>query len=380
MAIFSQTNSYLGVDIGSSSIKVVELANFKGRPRLVTYGFTEKNPSRMDEGSTLSNIEETADALKDICDKAKTSAKKAVTAMPNFLVFTSILNLPALNKKELDSAISWEAKKIIPIPLEDIILDWKVVPEGENKPAEANGATAAPAFNSAPEDPAQTAQAVKKIFAKPNKNLKILLTGASRNLANKYVKVFNQAGLNLISLETENFALIRSLIGNDKSTIMLVDLGASTSGITVVDKGVPMMSRSLELGGLSITRSIASSLNISFERSEQFKQDMALDGETAENVLPQTVEKAIGPIINEIKYTLNLYQDQNGKSVEKIFLTGGCSLLGHLPAYLSRVLNVNTYIGDPWARVVFPTELKPILDRLGARFAVAIGLAMRDID
>lgn len=375
MGIFSSKTSYLGIDLGTSSIKVVELANLNGRPRLVTYGFTEK---KLDGGigfnNELTNIEETAAALSEVCRKSRVSSKKVIAALPNFSVFTSILNLPGLSKKELASAISWEAKKIIPMPLEEIILDWKIIDEYELSVAQ-------PVENTLPGDDMTQSAPLKKIFSKPKKNTKILLTGASKKLVKKYIDIFNRAGLSLLSLETESFALARSLVGSDKSIVMVIDLGATTSSISIVDRGVPVLSRSVESGGFMITRAISSSLNVNVERAEQFKQDMSMGGgDTADNALPQTVERAFGNILNEIKYTLNLYQEQNNKKVEKILLTGGSALLGNLPAYLSRILNINVYIGDPWSRIVYPTELKPILDRLGSRFAVSIGLAMRDIE
>ena len=375
MSIFSSKTSYLGIDIGTSSIKVVELANFKGRPRLVTYGFVEKKPQEV--RNIIDDSAGTAAVIGEIGAKSKTTTKKVIAALPNFSVFTSILNLPALGKKELASAISWEAKKIIPMPLEEIILDWKIIEESASQEA-AEPTLLLPIKESYSES--QEAKPLQKIFSKPQKNLKILLTGASKSLVRKYVDIFNLANLTLLSLETENFALIRSLVGNDKSVIMLVDLGASTSSIAVIEKGIPVLSRSLEMGGTMITRAISNSLNVNFERAEQFKQDLSLGFETADNALPQTVEKAFSPILNEIKYTLNIYQEQNKRKVEKIILTGGSALLGNLPGYLAKILNINTYVGDPWARVIFPTELKPILDRLGSRFAIAVGLAMRDIE
>lgn len=368
MSIFSAKTSYLGVDIGTSSIKVVELENFKGRPKLVTYGFTEKNLSQWNGQGGLGDIRETAEAVNSICRKSRTVSRKIIGALPNFSVFTAILTLPDMPKKELASAISWEAKKIIPVPLEDIILDWKIISE--------TSAEAKPASEGEAED--QSAP-LKKIFSKSQKSLRILITGASRNLVKKYLDVFNAADLSLLSLETESFALIRSLIGNDKSVIMAIDLGASTTSVVVVDKGIPVLSRSLESGGLMITKAIGNALNVNLERAEQFKQDMALGQETAESALPQAVEKAFASILNEIKYTINLYQEQNGRKIEKMILTGGSAMIGNLPGYLSRILNVSVSIGDPWARVVYPLELKPILDRLGSRFAVAIGLAMRNI-
>ncbi|MFA5124523.1 MAG: type IV pilus assembly protein PilM [Patescibacteria group bacterium] len=365
----SKKNNYLGVDLGSSSIKVVELANYSGRPRLVTYGFTEKSPTNISESGIISDVEETAAILKEVCKKSKVTANKAVAALPNFSVFTSILTLPSLSKKDLAAAISWEAKKIIPMPLEEIILDWKIVEEFE-----VGGDT-----DKLPEISQET-NPLKKIFSKPKKNVRVLLTGASKQLIKKYIDIFAKCGLTLLSLETESFALVRSLLGDDKSTVMIIDMGAATSSLVVVSKGVPVLSRSLELGGQALTKAISMALNVNLDRAEQFKQDLSLDSETSENSLPQTVEKSFAPILNEISYTVNLYQDSNNTKIDKLILTGGTALLGHLPGYLSNTFNINTVIGDPWARVVYPVDLKPILDRVGARFAVPVGLAMREIE
>jgi Tfp pilus assembly PilM family ATPase len=111
MSLFSTNgNSYLGIDIGTSSIKLCELSAFNGRPKLLTYGFSERNVS-LTGTSFLNNTDEAALAIKNICEKANVQTKKAITALPNFSVFSSILNLPSMTKKELASAITWEAKK-----------------------------------------------------------------------------------------------------------------------------------------------------------------------------------------------------------------------------------------------------------------------------
>jgi Tfp pilus assembly PilM family ATPase len=134
------------------------------------------------------------------------------------------------------------------------------------------------------------------------------------------------------------------------------------------------------MGGQSITKAVSAALNINLDRAEQFKQDLSLDRETSEAALPPAVSAAFASILHEIKYTISLYNDNNPAKIEKVILTGGTSLLGHVTGYLSSELNLNVNIGDPFARVVFPTDIKPVLDRVGARFAVAVGLAMREID
>lgn len=373
----SNKDNYLGIDLGSSSIKIVELVNFKGRPRLATYGFTEKNPTNTGESGLVFNVDETASIISDICKKAKVSSNKAIAALPNFSVFSSIITLPLMSDKELNSAVQWEAKKIMPLPLEDVILNWNKIEE-----ISIESGVIKESLETSIERQIEASQEVnpfKKIFSKPQKNVKILLTGANKSLIKKYVEIFKKANISLLSLETESFALIRSLLGGDLSTVMLVDMGASTSSIIIVNKGIPVITRSLELGGLSITKTISNSLNINLERAEQFKQDLSLDAETSENSLPEIVEKSFAPILNGIRYAMNLYNESHQDRVEKIILTGGTAMLGHLSGYLSSIFNINCYVGDPWAKTIYPLDVKPVLGRIGSRFSVAIGLAMKEI-
>lgn len=360
MGLFSSPSGYLGIDIGNHSIKIVELRNEKGRPRLATYGFSDQKLDITKTDSAEMQAK-TAKIIQEICKEAKTKSVKIVASLPSFSVFSSIISLPKMSKKDLVSAIRWEAKKVIPLPLEEMILDWRILDE------EANGEPKGKKPPSARPD-------------KNKKNTRLLLTGASKNLVSSYMKIFKAAGLSLLSLEPESFALIRSLVGHDKATVIIINIGDLTTNVSIVEEGVPFMNRSIDMGGQAITRSISNSLNISPERAEQFKKDVGLSGSGgAVNTIPKTIEESVSTIVNEIKYTIGLYQNQSNKRVEKIVLAGGAAMLSGLSAHLSSVLDINTYVGDPWARVVYPVELKPVLNEIGSRMAVAIGLAMRDI-
>ena len=170
-------------------------------------------------------------------------------------------------------------------------------------------------------------------------------------------------------------------MGNDKSAIMIVDLGSIVTNISVIVNGVPILNRSIDVGGLTITKAIADSLNVSLARAEQFKYDIGMNPERlGQGSVPKTIETALSPIVDELRYSLNIYKNQGQKSIEKIILTGGSSLLLNLPQYLQTALGLRVFLGDPWARVVYPEDLKPVLDEVGSRFSVAIGLAMRDIE
>ncbi len=363
--------NYLGIDLSGASIKLVELRNAgNGRPQLVTYGFIDEtyNIIKDDNPAARAAI---ANQLQELMKQTRAGATAAIAALPSFSVFSSIINLPAMKDKDLVSAIRWEAKKFVPIPLEEMILDWEVLKE----PGEA----AAPQANSDGKKDVKNDK--KEIGATPAKtNLRILMTAAPKNLVNRYVELFKLVGLQLVGLETESFALERSLVGNDMNPVMVIDIGSQTSSIIIFSSGVPILNRSIDVGGKGITRALQETMGLTQEQAEQFKRDVGMSV-TSESIskLPKPVSYVINSIINEIRYILNIYQNQNKKPITKVILTGGSSFLANMPNTIEGIFNIKSFIGDPWARVIHPVEIDALLKELGPRMAVSIGLAMREI-
>lgn len=360
MALFSRKQSYLGVDLGTSSIKIVELRNEGGRPRLVTYAYVEESPDIVKNDLPQTQARAAA-LLKEITKQAGVMTDKVIAALPSFAVFSSIISLPSMSEKDLLAAVRWEAKKFVPMPIDEMILDWRIIKEPDAK--KAPGALA-DAKDSAP---------------KKARDLKVLLTAAPKSLVKRYVDICKAADLQLLSLETESFALERSLIGNDPSPVMVIDIGAYATDMSVLVRGIPILNRSIDVGGETITKSIMNSLTIDRDRAEQFKRDFGIATGGGDQQIPKSIEFIIGSIVNEARYCLNLYQGQGERNVEKVILSGGSAFLPHLTEYLSRVLNLKVFVGDPWARVIYPNELKGALQEIAPRFAVSIGLAMRNI-
>lgn len=366
MSLFgSQKTSYVGVDLGSGGIKLVELQNEKGRGRLVTYGFTDRAPD--EQPLNLVDAEKpTADLLKSVAEKAKVTTKKAVTGLPISAVFSAVVAVPKGNDKEMTEAVQWQAKKLIPVPLEEMVLDFKVIGQAAAVPGKKS------------DDPATLAAA-------PGTTVPVLITGASKSMVQKYVAVFRQAGLDLVSLETEAFALIRSLVGKDKAPTMIVDMGSVRTNIVIVENAVPYVTRSLDLGGVNLTKAMSTALSVDMQRAEELKCE-AKNAAIAfpEQGVPKIFEPTLIPMVTELKYSMNLYSGQGDdapqKTIEKVILTGGAAMLPGLAQYFSAQLGVRVYAGDPWARVVIPDDLRTVLEEIGSRFAVPIGLAMRDIE
>jgi elongation factor G len=194
-----------------------------------------------------------------------------------------------------------------------------------------------------------------------------------------------KAGLDLVSLETEALAEIRSLIGKDRSSIMVIDIGAARTNISVIEKGIPFLNRSIATGGTAITQTISKTLGIPSEQAETMKRDIrAMQSFSQANDISPILTTLLKPIIDEVRYSFNLYQGQiedgQQKRIDKIILTGGSALLPSLPEFLTQLMNVNAYLGDPWARVIYPIDLRPVLDEIGPRFSVSIGCAMREVE
>jgi type IV pilus assembly protein PilM len=346
MALLSSSTNFIGVDIGTSSVKMVELGKKGKKIELITYGYSES----IKEGCSniwLKNPDYVAMIIDKIYRQMGGSAEKAVATLPAFSVFSSIINLRNVDKKALAQAVEWEAKKFIPLPLEEMILDWKVINPLNQK----------------------------------DDNVSVFLTGSPKKLVKKYVNIFRKTLVTMSSLETETFSLIRSLLGEDKSTVMIVEIGATNADICVVKNSIPVISRSLDMGGLGITRSIANALNIGMLRAEQFKRDLGVAFNVAgSSVVPKTIAGSANAIVEEVRYLINIFQNKNDEKIEKIILSGGSAMLPNLAPFMSEKINMNVIVGDPWARVSYPPELKPILSEIGPGFSVAVGSALRELE
>lgn len=345
MGLFSNSdNSFLGIDIGDSSLKMVELKKKGKKIYLSNYAFSENvndiKFTKIDDTAYL------AKAIVKVCHESSIKSKHVTASLPTFAVFSSIINLSGVDKKNITEAVAEEAKKVIPLPLEEMKIDFKLMP------------------NSSGTD---------------HLNSRIFLTGSPKKLVRKYIDIFKQANLELSNLETETFSLVRSLLGADKSTVMIVEIGANSTDISVVKESIPVLNRSLEICGNTITTDLAQVMGLTFTQAEQFKIDLALSEK--DNVsLPPVIIKTLAPIVSEIEYMLDFFNMSNQGKIEKIILSGGGSLLAGLSEYLSDKLNLQVIVGDPFSRVVYSDELRPVINEVGPKLAVAVGLALRDIE
>ncbi len=339
--LFSKDNSILGIDIGTSSIKIAEVS-YLGTPTLKTYGIVN-TPFQLSGREDEEPVKKMAGILKTLITKAGVSAKRCVVSFPNSSVFTSVVELPQMSEKELSTAVEFEAKKYVPLALSEIDLSWDVI--SENLPKEAN--------------------------------LKVLLTAVPKQVTKNYMRVFELAGLdpysgNMVG-EIEALALIRSLIRGEEKNCVIIDIGAKSTGLNIIEGGLLRLSRNLNVGGDTITSKIAQSLNISMPRAEQFKKDFGVSSNT---FIPETIKPVLNIIKNEAKQLLTIYQSQNLK-LEKVVLAGGGANLPGLVDFFSD-LKLVIELGDPLKYIGYNKSLEDVLKRYSLNLPIAIGLALRN--
>lgn len=360
MSLFrKKSKSCLGIDIGTSSIKVIQLRRSEGRYKLETYGelqtygYLERLNDPFQTKSLKMLESQVIEMTRRILKEAGVNTKRAVISIPVFSSFAAVIDMPLMLKKELPQALSFEAKRHIPIPLSEVNVDWKIIDEVET--------------------------GLSKTGKKNLKKFRILLVAVPKEVINKYLRIARTLGLKLSALELESFGYVRSLMGNDKSTACVLDLGARSSSIIIVDKGFTQTSHSLDMAGTELTRALSHGMGVSFKRAEAYKKERGLDHkEIAGKEIKDLLLVIIDKINFEIEKTINAYQKETKRKVTKLILSGGSGNLAGLKEYFEEKLKIDVRVGNPWTRIIYPPFLEPILKDIAPRFAVAIGLAMRE--
>jgi type IV pilus assembly protein PilM len=334
---FSKKKSILGVDIGTANIKIAQITHGE-KMVLDTYGIVNTEYQLGGKNDKLA-VEQMAGILQTLMQKAGVTAKRCVISFPNSSVFTSVFQLPKMKEAELGPAVEFEAKKYVPLALSEVDLSWTVIGDSANSPDSS----------------------------------KILLTAVPKQITANYKQVFSLAGLSPEVGEIEALALIRSLIGNVPINCVIIDIGARSTGLNIIENGFLRLSRNLNIGGDTITDKIAQALNISVFRAEQFKKDFGVSQST---FIPDTIRPILNIIKNEVKQLLTIYESQNIK-VEKILLVGGGT---NMPGILNffNDLNVHVELGNPLRSVAYSQSLEPILKRYALSLPIAIGLSLRN--
>lgn len=346
----------LGIDVGTFSVKVVELSRSGGKrePVLENYGerVNDVNGDEVYKNIRRKNfilpVEEIAKSIKEVLKETGIKERKAIFSVPDFMSFFTVLKLPAMPKKEIASVVRFEARQHIPLPMEDVFLDWSILNE-------------------------------KEIDKNKKESPRILLVAVPKSSVSEFQELVKLAGLESISVEAGVFSLARSLVkGEDaRKTVQIIDLGVQSTSISIVDGGVVKSTYNINFSDNEIIKNLASKLGVGYNEAEKIKAEKGLvnDTEVAENLKEQ-----VDFLLFEGRKIAGEFFKEEEKEVDKIILSGGSSFTPGLKEYFEKNAEKETEIGNPFYGVSHPTALEDTLKMIGSRYAVAVGLAMRDFE
>jgi type IV pilus assembly protein PilM len=336
---------FFGLDIGSHQVKIVKISKSGNQRRLMALGTapsTQKGILSESENdlTVLSNI------IKKLHQETKVGVRNVVSSLPQDQVFTQVISLPKLSKDELISALKWEAEQYVPIPLNEVTLTHQII--GETK---ENG----------------------------KGKIEVLLAAAPNRLIDRTVAVLKAAGLNPLSLELEIMAVARSLITPGPDITMIVDLGARATDLAVVENGQIIFVRSIATAGESFTRAVAAGLNLDINQAEAYKRAYGADPEKLEGKMINSLIPVIEIMVAEMEKIIQFHQLEKKKNIKRIILTGGTASLPDIASFLAKKLNLEIQIGNPFVSVVKDVLVKKIPPQELPLYAIASGLAMKEI-
>ena len=354
-------SSAVGVDIGTSAIKVVEIKKKKGKAILETYGAIALGPYAGEDIGRVTNLpgEKVSEALLEVLKQSGISGSSIALAIPvqSSLIFTIELPL-GIKESEMSAIVSTEARKYIPVPITEVSLDYFPLPKKEPSFEELNNANAT---------------------STPVEKTKLLVVATQNDAIDKYRSVASKSGLNPTFFEIEIFSSIRSNFEHELSPVLLMDFGASRTKLSIVEFGTVKNYHTIDRGGADISASISKSLGISFSDAEKMKKEFGLFGNPAEKTLAEIIKIHTDYIFSEANNVLLGYEKKNGRTISKVILSGGGALLKGLTEVAVNNFRAEIVMGHPFDKVSAPPFLVKVLETMGPEFAVALGLALRKL-
>lgn len=339
---------FFGLDIGTHSIKVVQLRRENKRFILQAFGKIDTPIHALSSDAPLDQ-NSLAAAIRTLVKEVRIGTANVSTAFPESAIFTRVIEVPVMNDKELASTIQWEAEQYIPLPLKDVKLSWQVL----RKPDTSK---------------------------EPNAKMSVFLVAAPINLIDRYMGVLREAKLSPIAFETETIAVKRALVDSIdvNPTTLLISIGASTTDLSIISGGVISFTRSIATGGSALSRAIAQDLGFEMVQAEEYKKNYGLVEDQLEGKVMQAIKPVFDIITSEIERAILFYQTRHSMDpIKRVVLVGGAANLPGLVVYLATTIGLEVQIGSAWQNVEVPSHLQQQVKEDETSYAVAVGLAMK---
>ena len=348
--VFQQTKDLIGIDIGSSSVKMVQLKEVRGGYQLVNLGMAPLPPDAIVDNAIM-DPSSVIGVIRDLVESRKVKTKNVATSISGHSVIIRKILMPIMTEEEMEASIQWEAEQYIPFEITEVNLDAQILGSDPNDASQMN----------------------------------VILVAAKKDFVNDYVALFKECGLNPLVMDVDCFAVANVYELNygvaDTESVALIDLGASSVNVNILKGGMSVFTRDIQLGGNVYNEELQKRLGLSSEDAESIKFGGEFGGVSPETVAA-IIEDATEVLTTDIQRSLDFFSaSSSDERPRKIYITGGVSKVPSVRVSLAQRLGIEVQMLDPWSQISYgKKDFDPeYLQAVGPLFTVAVGLAMRRV-
>jgi type IV pilus assembly protein PilM len=346
-----KSKAVVGLDIGSSAVKAVELKQVGKGWKVAAFAIQPVPPDSIVDGAIIDGAA-VADAIRRVFEDKRFKTKEVAASLSGNAVIVKKINLPVMTEAELAESIYWEAEQYIPFDIQDVNIDYQILDAG----AGGEGGT-----------------------------MEVLLVAAKKEKIADYTGVISQAGRTPIIVDVDAFALQNAFEMNygleKEQVVVLLNFGASAININIITGDQSVFTRDISMGGNSYTEAVQKELNLPFESAEQLKRGQPVEGVNAEDVTP-VLHTMTENVLLEIQKTFDFYKaSATSDRIDRIVLSGGAARVDGFVAALQERFGTTVELFNPFQKITWEPGKLGVEDAEGVSpaAAVAVGLALRRV-
>lgn len=340
----------VGIDIGTSSIKVVQLRREREKIILDTYGQIELGPyGGMSAGQAVHLGEEKLmEALQDVMRESKVTAREAVISIDSSAAYVSLVKVPKVGDAELRTMMPIEARKYIPIPLTEVQMDWWHIPTTIN-------------------------------IAENERMINVVLAAVKNDTLTAYDRIVKKLELTNIEYEIQGYSITRSCPPKSVGMILYVDIGAQYTTLSLVYNNTVLDMHVISRGSQDSTIQLSKALSIPIDTAEETKRTFGYLGDKSNPYVKDIMELSSYPLFGEVARLSLMYERKYNQTIEGIILSGGGVRLPGIMETYNKVMHVGGRTATPFEQVEVPSFLHEMMDHIGPTYSVAVGCALKKL-
>jgi type IV pilus assembly protein PilM len=348
--VFKKIKPLIGLDIGSSTVKLLQLSETKRGYSLEKFGITPLDPELIVDG-TVMDAGRVTDAIRQLVAEQNSKIRDVALAVSGNSVIIKKIQVPVMSEDELEESIKWEAEQYIPFDINDVNIDFQILTDDE--------------------------------ATQTRDQMNVVLVAVKKDKLNEYTALITEAGLVPVVVDVDAFTLENMYCVNydvkESEVVALVNIGASVMNINIVKGGNYVFTRDISTGGNRYTESVQKDLNLSYDEAELCKRGSNVEGVNSE-ALSAVIENVNAEVASEITRSFDYFRTTSlQEKVDRVVLSGGCARTRGLMPFLSERLGLKVEMANPFNHIEINPKLFDMqyIRDVAPQAAVGVGLAMR---